>query len=607
MNLATKYLNIIAKQISGSSLRIKLICAVTSIILLISIISNVYIYQFQTSIMTAELQDEGISITRYLAENSVNPILTHDVVELQHLIENIIIAESYASYVFILDGDGEVIVHTFEAGFPSALKTVNPAKGTSSIRRISINGESINDIAYPVMEGRIGEVHVGMSESHMDETLSRSMLVSTGFIFISILIGTVLAYGSGTYLSRPILSLKKGALEFGQGNLDYKVNVYSQDEIGDLAVTFNTMAEKLKILIHEKEAASEKISETSNYLDTIISGSHDGIVVLDSDGRFEFGNRAFFGIGGYEEHDLIGMKLIKIIPPDLHDFMRERWREVEEGRGKPYETKIITKDGNLRELMISHKEIEVEGMKKYVIVVKDVTEIKKLDEMKNDIISNISHELRTPMTIMRGFSELAMEEDDPVKRNEYLSRSIHAIDRQNQMIQDLLEIAVSVRSTVKLNYETVNLNDVIDISMKNVEQKARLENVTIISALEKNILVKADLLQLAYALTKLLDNAVKFNERGGIVEIRSKYTDECIEISVKDSGIGIAKNDLEKIFEKFYQADSTAIRNYGGCGVGLSITKHIIEAHGGTIRAESELGTGTTFFMTLPVEKTGTR
>ncbi|MCL7413472.1 MAG: ATP-binding protein [ANME-2 cluster archaeon] len=555
--------------------------------------------------MTDGLQDEGIAITHYLAENSVNPILTHDKIELQHLIENIIIAESYASYVFILDENGEVIVHTFEGGFPSGLKAVNPAKGGSSIKHIVIDGESINDIAYPIMEGRIGEVHVGMSESHMNEVLSRTMLLSTRFIVISILIGTVLAYGAGTFISWPILSLKKGALEFGKGNLDYKVNIQSQDEIGDLAVTFNTMADKLKMLIHEKEVASEKILETSKYLDAIISGSHDGIVVLDSDGRFEFGNRAFFGIGGYEENELIGMNVIKIIPPKLHDFMRERWKELQEGIGKPYETKIISKDGTLRDLMISHKDIELEGMKKYIIVIKDVTEIKKLDEMKNDIISNISHELRTPMTIMRGFSELAMEEDDPVKRNEYLDKSIHAIDRQNQMIQDLLEIAVSVRSTIKLNYEIVDLKDVIDISMKNVEQKARLEDITIISALEKNILVKADLLQLAYALTKLLDNAVKFNKRGGMVEIRSQHTDGCIEIFVKDTGIGIAKNDLEKIFENFYQADSTAIRDHGGCGVGLSITKYIIEAHGGTVRVESVLGTGTTFIISLHVEKTG--
>ena len=394
-------------------------------------------------------------------------------------------------------------------------------------------------------------------------------------------------------------------MELGKGNLDYKVNVDSQDEIGDLAVTFNTMAEKLEILIHEKDAANQKILETSKYLDTIISGSHDGINVIDSNGRFEFCNRAFFEIGGYEEKDLIGKHFMTIIPADHHNFMLERWKEVQKGMGKPYETQIISKDGSLRDLMVSHKDIVVGGGAKYVVVIKDVTELKKLDEMKSNIISNISHELRTPMTIMRGFTELAIHEADPVKRNEFLEKSINAIDKQNQMIQDLLEIAISESGPIKLNYENVNLNDVLDTSLKIVKQKARLKDITIITSLEKDLQVKADSQQLAYALTKLLDNAVKFNEKGGTVEVKSRYTDGHFEILVRDTGIGIYTNDQDKIFEKFYQADSTTTRNYGGSGVGLTITRHIIEAHGGKIRVESELGVGTTFFITLPVEKAG--
>ncbi len=599
------YLDTLLKPISGYSIRTKLILAVTSIILIIGIVSSVYLFNFQTAMMTSELQDKGISITRNLAENSVNPILTDDVLKLQHLIENIIIAESDVAYVFILDGEGNVIVHTFEGGFPSALKAVNPAIRESSIKRIELDSEIIDDIAYPVLEGRIGEAHVGMSEAHMNEILSRSMLFSLGLITISMLIGALLAYGAGTYISRPILSLKKGALELGKGNLDYKVNVDSQDEIGDLAVTFNTMAEKLEILIHEKDAANQKILETSKYLDTIISGSHDGINVIDSNGRFEFCNRAFFEIGGYEEKDLIGKHFMTIIPADHHNFMLERWKEVQKGMGKPYETQIISKDGSLRDLMVSHKDIVVGGGAKYVVVIKDVTELKKLDEMKSNIISNISHELRTPMTIMRGFTELAIHEADPVKRNEFLEKSINAIDKQNQMIQDLLEIAISESGPIKLNYENVNLNDVLDTSLKIVKQKARLKDITIITSLEKDLQVKADSQQLAYALTKLLDNAVKFNEKGGTVEVKSRYTDGHFEILVRDTGIGIYTNDQDKIFEKFYQADSTTTRNYGGSGVGLTITRHIIEAHGGKIRVESELGVGTTFFITLPVEKAG--
>ncbi|NOR49005.1 MAG: GHKL domain-containing protein, partial [Methanosarcinaceae archaeon] len=216
------------------------------------------------------------------------------------------------------------------------------------------------------------------------------------------------------------------------------------------------------------------------------------------------------------------------------------------------------------------------------------------------IISNISHELRTPITIMRGFIEVAMGETDPEKRNKHLERAISAVDRQNIMIQDLIETAMGKIKNLDLVFENVDFKDILETSLKDVEPKAKLSDINIKIDLEKNLYVKADQQQLTYVLTKLMDNAIKFTENGGKLEVLAKQKDGFVEVCVKDTGIGISKENLNKIFDKFFQVDATTTRKYSGSGVGLTISKNIIEKHGGNIWVESELGKGTTFFFTIP-------
>jgi len=582
------------------SIRTKLIITVVSIVLVLGLALGTYLHTIQTNELTHQLQGKGITISHSLVENSINPILHNNIIKLQNLVEITKETEPDVSYAFILDRNGNVIVHTFENGFPLALKNVNPANDEQSIKLLDISGEYISDIAYPVLDGRLGEVHVGISQTGIRNTIQRSTIVFTIFTAFSLIIGALMAFTAGNIITKPIILLEDGAKEFGKGNFDHEIAVKNQDEIGDLAHTFNDMAIEIQKLMYKQDQAGANVIETRNYLDAIIAGSHDPIFVLDSEGKVEFGNDAFFEMSGYQKNEIIGKSYMTLVPDKYQDFVLERWNEVQKGVGKPYETKAIAKDGTIKNMMVSHTGVEFSDGKKYVIITKDVTEIKIIDEMKNNIISNISHELRTPITIMRGFIEVAMGEKDLNKRNEYLSKAINAIDRQNRMVQDLIETAMGEIKNLDLVFGNVDFKDILETSLKDVEPKAKLSDISIKTELEKNLYVKADQQQLTYVLTKLMDNAIKFTENGGKLEVLAKHKDGFVEVCVKDTGIGISKENLNKIFDKFFQVDATTTRKYSGSGVGLTISKNIIEKHGGNIWVESEVGKGTTFFFTIP-------
>ena len=592
-------MNAVLGSFTNIKIKSKLVIMVVLILLLVCGVTAYYIQTDQINAMGNQLQERGYTISSYLTDRSISPILTEDVIRLQQLIESTRNTQHDIAYVFILDENAEVIVHTFENGFPVALKNVNPANGEVTVKLLDIENEYVRDIAQPILGGRIGEVHLGLSETSIRETVSRSIRNKIGITASLVFIGILLSFATGSIICKPLLELKKSAEDFGKGNLDSRVYVKRRDEVGELGETFNNMAEKIQSLVTEKEIDRQNDLETKDYLDTIISASHDGIFVLDSEGRFEFCNKAVLNISGYDESDLIGENFQTLIPDDYKAFMNIRWQEIQKGIEKAYETKIVTKDGSLKDLMVNHRDIEIQGERKYVAVIKDITEIKKIDEMKSDIISNISHELRTPMTIMRGFTEVAMDEEDHAERIKYLNKSLNALDRQNQMIDDLLEVSIGEKEEFSFSYETIDLEDVIDISVKNMMPKAESYDVKIGIDLENDLIVKADRIHLVYALTKLIDNAVKFNKKGGSVEVTEQHTDCFIKVCVKDTGIGIAKKNMGKIFDKFYQVDATTTRKYGGSGVGLSIAKHLIEEQGGEIWAESELGKGSIFCFTV--------
>lgn len=581
------------------SIRTQLILNVVAITLILGVLMGSYLNVVQTNMMSTELNEKGMSITRNLAENSVNPILTDNQVRLQWLVETIKQSEPEVIYVFVADAQGEIIVHTFSRGFPADLRGLNPSVGEASTLLLETEEGYVRDISYPILDGKIGEVHVGMSQESIRAAADKFTSSLLLFVFLLMIVGSNVAYLAGSTISRPIMDLKEGVEIFGEGDFDHKVRVNSKNEIGQLANSFNEMANHIGSLVRDKERSSREILDTRNYLTKILSGSLDGIAVVDNKGNIEFANEAFIQIAEPVKEEIIGY--------NLYSFFKEKGEELKSFLACPencssfiHEISFIAMSGKLKSVILSIGSVEYRNELKYVVVTKDVTDIKRFEQMKQSIIANISHELRTPLNIMKGFVEISIDEQDENKRRLYLQRSLLAIERQNWMIQDLLEVAQSENEQDGLELVKTNINGIIEIARRILNGKFDASGINVNIKLAADRFVEADPEKLVYALTKIIDNALKFTDEGGYVEIGTLTDDDRAIIYVKDTGVGIQKQHLANIFEKFYQVDGSSTRKYGGNGLGLSIAKHIIEQHDGDLWVESEFGRGSTFYFSVP-------
>jgi two-component system sensor histidine kinase VicK len=586
-------------SIDNFSIRTKLILTVVGIILVLGVLMGSYLNVVQTNMMKTELNEKGISITRNLAENSVNPILTDNPVRLQWLIQTIKESDTEVVYVFITNEHGEVLVHTFTGGFPVDLLGINPA--TDGVNTLLLDTEQgyMRDFSYPILDGNAGEVHVGMSQEYISATADKFTRYLLLFVFLLLIVGSNVAYVAGSVVSNPILELKKSVEIFGKGNLDHKACISSNNEIGQLADSFNDMADHIGYLIEEKEKASKEILDTRNYLTKIVSGSLDGIIVIDDQGKIEFVNEAFMQIAEEYEDKLIGYDVISFVMKKSEE-LTSFFESPDKDTTFMNELSFKTKNGRDKTIMVSIAVVEYRNEIKYVAVAKDMTDVKKLEQLKRNIIANISHELRTPLNIMKGFVEIAIDEPDQQKRKLFLEKSLKALDRQNWMIQDLLEVARCDDKLEDMDIVKTSINSIVDMAIKSFNGKLIASGLDISVKKGPDMFVHADPEKVAYALTKIIDNALKFTDKGGSIELGTFPKDGGSVVYVKDTGAGIATDQLELIFDRFYQVDSSSTRKYGGNGLGLAIVKNIIDQHEGKIWVESFLEKGSTFYFMIP-------
>ena len=331
---------------------------------------------------------------------------------------------------------------------------------------------------------------------------------------------------------------------------------------------------------------------------------------------FEFGNDSAFNILGWPGQELIGQFFMKVISGDMEDFMLDRWHEVQNGIELPYETNIITKNGEVRYLYVSHAHTEIKGNRKYVVVIKDITEklrleqelkesyaeLKESDRIKTEFISNISHELLTPLTSIKGFVEL-LNDGAIGTINEEQKRSLGIIHRNSErlihLIKELLDISHLEKNKLGLQFGLVSINDMLSKCILDMQPLAKENQISLFQDARPLPRIWGDEERLTQVIINLLANAIKFTPQHGKVTVISQDFTEQVKISIKDTGIGIPPDHLSRIFERFYQVDGSTKRKYGGTGIGLSICKNIIEKHYGSIWAESD-GNGSTFHILLP-------
>jgi two-component system, OmpR family, phosphate regulon sensor histidine kinase PhoR len=336
---------------------------------------------------------------------------------------------------------------------------------------------------------------------------------------------------------------------------------------------------------------------------TILSAMEDGLLVVDARSRVTLMNPTFQKL--FELRDpAVDVPLVEAVRhATLDQLIAETLRT-----GEPMRGELSLADSRAHSerhvevsaVPIKNADDEVTGA---VVLLHDITELKQLDQIRRDFVANVSHELRTPLSILRGYIEVLC--DEPQTSREELTRILSIMERHSKRLQrlvdDLLSLAQLESSHAELEISVMRMDELFNNLIRDWKEKLTGKNLKVIVDLPSETLVlRADGTRLEEALHNLLDNAVKFSPENGRILLRGARCGSNVALSVADNGIGISKEHLPRIFERFYRADKARSRELGGTGLGLAIVKHIAQLHGGRVEAQSELGRGTTIRVVLP-------
>ncbi|MBM7701240.1 two-component system histidine kinase PnpS [Metabacillus iocasae] len=397
--------------------------------------------------------------------------------------------------------------------------------------------------------------------------------------------------------TRPIESATKVAMELAKGN--YKARTYEDyvDETGMLSQAINILARNLQELISAQEMQQDRLR-------TLIENMGSGMILIDSRGYINLVNRA------YKEQFQI----------DPADYMYRLYyqafqhKEVVGIVEEIFMTEIKVRKQVVLPIKIERRHFDVYGApiiglndewKGIVLVFHDITELKKLEQMRKDFVANVSHELKTPITSIKGFSETLLEGamEDTQLREQFLDIILKESQRMQELIQDLLDLSKVEQQGFKLNIQAVNVKVMLEEIVMILSNKAEEKTIQLQTNLpEDEVWIQGDPQRLKQVFINLISNAVTYTPQGGRVEAELIETQEYVTINISDTGIGISKDEIPRIFERFYRVDKARSRNSGGTGLGLAIVKHLIEAHKGQIEVTSTVGEGTTFSVQLRKE-----
>ncbi|MFQ5976042.1 MAG: PAS domain S-box protein, partial [Candidatus Hydrothermarchaeales archaeon] len=372
--------------------------------------------------------------------------------------------------------------------------------------------------------------------------------------------------------------------------------------------------------VTERKKAEEALKESEEKFRNLMAKVPIGIAISSPKGKIIEANNTLLNMFGYDFKD----EFIKIPAPQHYQNPDDRKRFLkltEKGMVKDFEVEFKRKDGTVFWGSVSSITQTPEvGATRFIVAIQDITErkaaeealkeayeeLKTLDQMKDNILANVSHELRTPITIAHAALELVVGEEDQENMDKYLMAARNALMSQNARVEDLVAAVHLEKSEKKLTLITIDLSDSITQLTNEFMPLIIKSNISLSIETEEDLPnVKADRDILDHVLRNLIGNAIKFNTEEGKLIIRAMGREDVVEISVEDTGVGIPQNKQEKIFERFYQVDNSATRSFGGVGMGLAVVKEMLEAHGSKLTVKSELGKGSKFSFTLPIDKEG--
>jgi two-component system phosphate regulon sensor histidine kinase PhoR len=430
-----------------------------------------------------------------------------------------------------------------------------------------------------------------------------------GLALLCVLAALALAWWLSRHFTQALQELEQAAEKMGSEANGVRVLTHPQDEMGGLRHTFNRVSQRLALRMAQLEQDRQQLR-------TILSGMVEGVVALDAEQRILFANDRATHLLEFPTPAPVGRRLWEIVRQrPLLDVVKRALASPEPQREE------LTWTGMQPRSLTVHAARLLSGAPEHalrgaVLVLHDTSELRRLERLRQDFVANVSHELKTPLSVIKVCAETLLDGamDDPQHRVRFLEQIAGQSDRLHALILDLLSLARIESGEEVLQLEAVSLVEAVLGSLERQRPRAdaRRHVLTMHATTgcweagssaeppEDPVAVWGDEEAIEQILDNLLDNAVKYTPEGGRIEVRWRVEDGQVLLEVSDTGIGIPEADLPRIFERFYRVDKARSRELGGTGLGLSIIKHLVQAMHGSVSASSRVGEGTTFTIRLP-------
>ena len=462
-----------------------------------------------------------------------------------------------------------------------------------STRYSTTLGQKMMYVAVPIShQGEVlGIARVSLPLTAVESLVHRVTVSIIAATAIAALLGILAAWVIARITTRPIRKLTIASRKIASGELEQKITIEARDEVGELAHAFNEMSSKLKEMV-------ETISGDRARLATILDNMADGVIMTDIEGNILMANNAAGKLFEIKNTDMANRHLIEVVRDHEIDEVLKLCLKTAETQSAQYESGTSKRYLRVIAIPIAHDELSDS-----LLLFQDLTELRNLQTTRRELIGNISHEFRTPLAGIKAMVETLRDGavDDKKVARDFLTRMDDEVERLTQIVAELTELSRIETGKAELSLEPVNLNLLIEEVIIQLSHQVERQQLSVDKKLAADLRsVQADKERVRQVVVNLIHNAIKFTSPGGKITVATQTHGGSVTVDISDTGIGIAKNDLPHVFERFYKVDRA--RSGGGTGMGLAIAKHVVEAHGGKIRVQSEEGKGSTFSFSLSLK-----
>jgi two-component system phosphate regulon sensor histidine kinase PhoR len=492
-------------------------------------------------------------------------------------------------------GDSEIPVGELSevenhADRPEVALAIRGERGRSSRRSTTVKRNLLYVGIASGTGSQKGVVRLAVDLASVDAAAWELRRILFGAAGLGVLAAVVLSILLARLSTRSITELHDVVVGISEGELDRRLHWWSRDELGEIGLAINRVAEQMRERLDD-------VTRESEQLQAVLGSMVDGVLVVGGEGHVILANPRL-----RELLDFWG----PIVERPWFEIIRDPEAETAIREAMASRDLVVAEFNRVgaagRVLLLHAVGFPADGPRAGTVAVfHDVTEMRRIDQIRRDFIANASHELKTPLTAIRGFADTMIESElSDEDRDRYLEIIARNAKRMSSLVEDLLTLSRIEVGSDEIEWADVEVDDLVRVMLDDLGQRLEVEGVEVNLHSSGSAMWRTDRRAVEQVLTNLLDNALKYTDAGGHIDLTIEVKGNELAISIKDSGRGIPVEDQARIFERFYRVDAARSRAIGGTGLGLSIVKHLVQAMGGKVRVESNPGEGSCFSFTLP-------